>query len=83
MNHYVNGVSNISMNGGVITFDFISATVNDKGETKIKDEVQVSMNKIAFNSFIKICSDFLDKVKENESKVQIEEKKPKKAKNGK
>ena len=65
MNHYVNGITNVSMSGGVITFDFVSASVNDKGETKIKDEVQISMNGTTFNGFMQICSDFIDKVKES------------------
>ena len=35
MNHYVNGITNVSMTGGVITFDFVSVSINDKGETSV------------------------------------------------
>lgn len=71
MNHYVNGVSNVSMSNGVITFDFVSATLNDKGENVVKDEVQITMAGATFNGFMNICSEFIEKVKE-QSKVKIE-----------
>lgn len=71
MNHYVNGVSNVSMSNGVITFDFVSATLNDKGENVVKDEVQITMAGSTFNGFMNICSEFIEKVKE-QSKVKIE-----------
>lgn len=75
MNHYVNGITNVSMTGGVVTFDFVSASVNEKGETKIKDEVQISMNGMTFNNFMQICSDFINKVKEsNTPKKESKEK---------
>lgn len=76
MNHYVNGITNVSMTGGVVTFDFVSASVNEKGETKVKDEVQISMNGMTFNSFMQICSDFINKVKEsNKPKEKTKEEK--------
>ena len=77
MNHYVNGITNVSMAGGVITFDFVSASVNDKGEATVKNEVQISMNGMTFNNFMQICSDFINKVKESNKSSETAEDKPK------
>lgn len=73
MNHYVNGITNVSMTGGVITFDFVSVSINDKGETNVRDEVQISMNPHTFSGFMQICTDFINKVKEDSNKVPVEE----------
>ena len=63
-NHYVNGISNLSMLDGVVTFSFCNVSANEKGEKTISNEVQISMTPSTFNNLLNVCSEFVNKAKE-------------------
>lgn len=76
MNHYVNGITNLSMSDGVVTFNYAYTYNNDKGEKITSDEVSISMTGNTFNALMTICNDLIQKVKENIEKtneIPIEE----------
>lgn len=77
-NYFVNGSSHFTYLDGVVTLNFASADVNDKGETELKDDFKVSMTAGGFNAFMNSCHDFIEEInkknehKEDETKTKVE-----------
>ena len=76
MNHYVNGITNLSMSDGVVTFKYVNVFNDEKGETRVENEVSISMPGNTFNNLMNLCADFVKKVNENaenQNNLKIEE----------